>query len=314
MKRPARTVPLLVWGAAGALFLAVLLFAHWLPDAKTAEATGYFNVQRLDRLRARQQPGVPRVVVVGTSLSMSALFFDEDMEQFARDNGLPGVQFIRFTKLDASLEDYAPLLAKILDAAPDIVLFESRLFLLTHQFKEWEKKTMRFFAQEDGKDARKKLKRFFEERFGAKRPQQKKENPNVAVSEKKILDSIRRRQTQNDLDNFQNAMEDKMIVREFSVPAAYAAFFEELRKRGIIGALLDTPASEHETTLFAHEKMLELTRHYQEACAIHALAYPGKLGLEYYKDFRHMNERGRDAFSRWFLAEIPLVMKKGRPS
>ena len=313
VKNPEKAVPVMVWAVTGALFLAVILFAHALPDAKTAEAVEYFNVKRLTRFHAQPPSSAPRVVVVGTSLSMSALFFDEDMARFARENGLPGVDLIRFIKMDSALEDFTPLLDSILEAAPDVVIFEARLFVLTNQRQERRLKKMRFFRQDDDSDDRTKLKQFFGGLVSAKRPSQKKDNPNIPVLEQRLMEALRQRQTQRDLWQFQDAVEERTIIRPFSVPDAYQRFFNALRKKRIPAILLDTPASQYESSLYARalqEEMPVLISRYQETCGLQYLAYPGQLGLDQFKDFRHMNERGRETFSRWFLYEVPRLVEK----
>jgi len=314
--RPGKAVPATVWAAAGVLFFAVALFAHTLPDAKTAEAIEYFNVDRLERFPARSSARAPRIVAVGTSLTMSALFFDEELARFARENGLPEVDLVRFIKLDSALEDFAPLLDPILAAEPDAVFFETRLFTLINRLDDRKARKLHFITKDDGSDDRKKLKLFFTQIFSKKAPSRKRDNPNIPVSEQRLLEKLGQRQNQRNLWEFQDAMEERFSIRPFSVPAGYQRFYDALKQKRIAAILLDAPVSHQELAIYAKEMETEipaLIRRYEEACGMRYLEYPGQRGLEYFNDFRHMNERGRDAYSRWFLSEIPKLAAKRKP-
>ena len=317
-KRQNETVPAAVWLVTGVLVLCVVLFAHSLPEAKTAKELEYFNAERLKRFSSK--PIRPlRVVVVGSSLSMCALFFDEEMEQLARENGLPSLEFVRFIKLDARLMDFAPLLDPIIKAGPDLVFFESSQFILgPKDAGDNGLKRLFFFAEDTGNDDRKKLKEFFQEqfsRFRKKAASTKKENPNVPVSEKKVLIALRQRQVQSDFELLQEEREERQELRQFAVPEEYKVFFEALRQKHITGVLLGLPLAQEFGSAYPPEMMSGipgLIKRYQEVFGLQYLEYPEALGLEYFKDFTHLNEQGRVTYSTWFLSELPVLVKKGR--
>lgn len=315
-KRPRQAVPITVWLATGALFLCVVLFAHLLPEAKTAEALEYFNINRLERFSSNSSHPL-RVVVVGSSLSMCGLFFDEDMERLAREKGVP-LEFIRFIKLDANLTDFVPLLEPILKAEPDIVFFEANHFVLGPLgADDRDMKRLRFFAPDTGGDDRTKLRRFFQAQFDRlkrKGPVKKKDNPNIPLSEKRVLLTLRQRQTQNDFEMLQEQRADRTGLRRFSVPDGYQAFFDALKQKHIACVMLELPHPPQWEATFPREVvtgMPPLIKRYEEVYGLTYLAYPETLGLEYFKDFTHLNDRGRVLCSQWFVSALPGLVKKG---
>lgn len=317
MRGRGGSVPLPVWAMTGALFLGILLFARALPGAKTAEAARYFNVERLDRFRAAAPPRPPRVVVVGSSLSMCALPFDGELEQFARENGLPDLVFVRFIKLDAALRDFTPLLDFILQADPDVVFFESRMFVLSSRGERGEGRRRPLFFRDDANDDRKKLQAFLRGLIWKNQPPPKKENPNVPGSEQKVLLAIRERQSQDAFEHIREAAEERLSIRPFSVPDEYKTFFDALRRKHIIGVLLDFPRSRMFESAISPEVVSAMPgriKRYEDAYGLRSMAYPGRLGLDHFKDFTHLNARGSAAYSRWFLSELPALLAAGKTS
>jgi hypothetical protein len=307
---------LTVWAVAGALFLCVVLFAHVLPDPKVIETVRHYNIQRLSRFYSKAAPHPPRIIVVGTSLSTCALFFDEEMEQFARKNGLPDLEFVRFIKLDATLKDFVPLLGSIIAAEPDVVFFETNAFVLSRRSDDNpDSRMMRIFSQDDSSDDRKKLQLFFQAKFLGKGLPRKKDNPNVSVSEKEVLLKLRQRQTQDDFEQFREEALEPLQVRPFSVPDEYLAFFNAMKQKHITAALLDLPRSRKAESAFPPEMRKargDMIKRYQNAYGLRYVSYPELLGLEYFQDFTHMNERGRGECSRWFLSGLPSLIERGK--
>jgi len=317
VKAPRGAVPLWVWIAAAMLFAGVVLFAHQLPDPSRAEALAYFNVKRVERF-AGQQGGHPlRVVVLGISHAQCALFFDEEMEAFSRTNGFGEIQFLRFAKLDGAIADFVPVLGPISEARPDIVLIEANLLLFDFRGgMDDMPQRFRFLRSEelrDRGDDRNKLRNYFLGMLGIQQRPRQAAGPNDAASDRKAYLNIRHRQSELDFSRYRDAGADRLRVRSFGAPTAFIDFFESMKRTGVPVVMLDVPRSAKANAIRSDDinaAAQRLIRQYQDACGLRYLAYPGPLGTEYFKDFVHMNEQGRERYSRWFLSELPRVLER----
>jgi len=307
-----------IWAAAGALFLGLIAAVHFQPDRSAAEAVEYFNVQRLDRLPAKRTGGGrPRVIVVGTSLTLCGLYFDEDMERLAALTGAPSMDFVRFVKLDGSLTDFSPLLPFIANAEPDIVFFESTLFLIdSPRENEGRRGNAGFLRQEIGDD-RKKLQSLLRLWSGRRTPIGESLSPNSLVSARRVFTRIPDRRTQeeqDDLERFARNAGTRMKLRPVSLPGPYASFLQDLQRRGVPVVLLDIPRTPRSDSTYPPEILRNMSRSiagFQEAYGLGYLACPFRQGPTYYKDIVHLNARGRDVYCRWFLSQLPGLLKKG---
>jgi len=317
IQKASPSVPLGVWAASGVAFLAIMLYAHFLPPRSEAEAVRFFNIERLDRFSHGGSRHPLRVVVVGPSHTLCALYFDENMEQFARQNGLSDLQFVRFVKLDGTLRDFTPVLEPIVRADPDIVFFDSNLFVFNFRHHAVAGQNRRLFNKDDDSDDRKKLLALAQDAIGNRKGMKKKPNPNVLTSEEESFRNISMRQADEDFDRYRDQADMGIRLQTFDIPPHYRAFIDTLRRRGTPVVLLQIPASRDAISVYPVDLLVgadALVARYQQELGLGYLEFPRRLGLEYYKDFVHMNERGRELYSRWFLSELPALVRKDRPS
>jgi hypothetical protein len=106
---------LLLGLAATALLLA-------RDDTRTPEYTDqFYATARLERFRG---PGPVRVVALGSSLVGYGLAFDDNLEALGRAQGCP-LRFIRFSHNGRSLDTVPPLLARLRQQPPDVLVMEA---------------------------------------------------------------------------------------------------------------------------------------------------------------------------------------------
>lgn len=285
--------PFRIWLVTGVLFLSVIAGAHFLPDRTPTKADllKNFNHTRVGRLATGEaEKGYPRVIVIGTSLTHDAFFFDEEMETFAVKNGFRGMQFVRFVKSAGRLEDFIPLLDYIKEAGPDFVFLESNLLGIDFSGG--------FIARE--KD-RVKLRLYIRKMFGKELP----EPDNQLTGEQKFKKE-ERHQTNTDFINYLNGRKG-IHLRQFSLPREYEIFFNDLQRSGSKIILLDMPRSARAVTAYTPEfldEMRSLIKSYQTTYGLLHWEAPDYSDLEYYIDFVHLNKKGRNAYSLWFLSEF----------
>jgi len=100
---------------AGALLL-------WRADgAERVHADQFFDTARLARLEA---PGPLRVVALGSSMVSHALVFDGELEAMGAAAGRP-VRFVRFSRNGRSLDAVPALLARLAERPPDLLVTEA---------------------------------------------------------------------------------------------------------------------------------------------------------------------------------------------
>jgi hypothetical protein len=112
------------WLFALALLLGLAATALLLSPKETAtpESTdAFYATARLDRF---QDPGPVRVVALGSSLVSFGLDFDQDIEALGRAQGRP-LRFIRFTHYGRNLDSLPPLLERIRQRPPDVLVLEA---------------------------------------------------------------------------------------------------------------------------------------------------------------------------------------------
>jgi hypothetical protein len=86
-----------------------------------------------------------------------------------------------------------------------------------------------------------------------------------------------------------------------------------MKRRGTKVVMLDLTRSEESRKAYGAEFMNSTTqqiRRLREEYELEFLEYPSVLTLDHYRDFAHMNEKGRKVFSRWFLSELPKFLKR----
>jgi hypothetical protein len=299
VKDQKKIPPFRVWIVTGILFLAVIVGTHFLPDIpKTAnDLPTYFNHSRLEGLSAGAAgSGFPSVVVIGTSLTQCAFFFDEEMEKFAVQNGFGGLRFTEVSRGLARLDDFIPLLGIIKEAKPEFLFLESNLFGIE-------------FSQKN--DARDKLRFYIKKVLGIKGKEVKRQPDRNNLPEGALKQNKKRQhQRSTDFIMYRDVIIKNAGLRPFSLPREYEIVVEDLRRRGTKIILLDMPRSTKAVSAYNPgflDEMRLMIRRYQVAYGLLHWESPYYPDLDYYSDFAHLNEKGRIAYSRWFLKELSRI-------
>lgn len=263
----------------GMLFISVIAVFFILMDRSdnAEERLKDFGPSGLERLSAgKTDDGQPTVIVIGTSLTHCALYFDEEMEKFAVQNGFGGPRFITFTRDGASLDDFIPLLDLIRKAKPEYLFLESNLFGIEFSFqKDYTVNRLHHY-----------LRRMLitKEKWGCR--QQHQTTAEFAMY---------RHFTRN------------AGLRTFSLPREYEIAFEDLRRGGTQIVLLDMPRSAKAVSAYPAGFFVDMRRlfsRYQHTYGLRLWDSPYYPDTDRYADFAHLNEKGRNAYSLWFLRKF----------
>lgn len=288
-------VPYHVWIITAILFSAVIAFSHALPDGvETREVlVKNFNPAGLERLSAGDAgTGYPGVVVIGTCLTAYALFFDEDMERLAAQNGFGKLKFVNFSTGGARLDDFISLLDLIRQARPQFLFLESNLFGIAAPRENNSRTKLRLFMKE----------MFVSVMWNAGRRQAVSDAP----EDKLVPQEEARHQTNFDFAVYR-AGKKNIGLKPFSLPREYEALFKDLQSNGSKIVLLDMPRSAMAISAYNPgflDEMRRLIGLYQGSYGLLHWESPDMPDLDNYYDFVHLNAKGRTAYSLWFLSEL----------
>ncbi len=302
LRKPPKAPPLWVWGITGLLFGVELIFAWYLPPStdRFLENPAFFS-QRLQNF-AHLEHDVQKIVVLGTSRTAHAFFYDHYMERFAKRNGFHKIKFIRFVKTTGMLEDFASLWAPILEVKPDIIFCEATLIQFCTDQDSINQSHQDMFDKSD-QDSRNKLHNFLKHLLFEPLPSISWNDPQFDDRKLFVLD---RQSTDNALEKRQKWISQVRKIRQLPAFSEHQAFFNHLRKDGIKFILLDVPSFQEYTEFSPEQRknIQALRKQYKELYEIEYLAFPERMGLEYYQDFGHLNLKGREHYCRWFLSEL----------
>lgn len=284
---PPLSPPLWVWAATASVCLVIgvlffLAFRNFLSEEKKD-----FASSGLERIGAFSQSGggAQRVIALGTSLMYFDTFFDGKMDAFARSQGHGRLRFLRIARARGSFEYFTPMLDGILAARPDVIIIEHDLL-----FYQWD---------EAGQD----LPGFIKEKIKALLGVSFKPNP-LNFLEDKLEPDI----TAQDPAGF--ADPEKFIAMR-PLAAVWNGEVEDFLKRagdrGIIVVLLKMPRTPTTESIMAPEAdkgVIEARMKRYRGLGIGELIFPEALDTSHYLDYSHLNEKGRERFSRWLVIRL----------
>lgn len=279
--------PLRVWAATASVCLITglvffLMFRNYLAGVKKE-----FVTSGPERIGAFSQsgPGAQRVIALGTSLMYFDTFFDGKMDAFARSRGYERLRFLRIARARGSFEYFSPLLESILAARPDVLIIEHDLL-----FYRWAA---------DGQDLpgfiKERIKSFFGIPF----------KPNHLI----LLDGNLEPGTPV-MDPAGFADPEKFIaMRPLATgwDGEVEDFLDRARGRGITVVLLKmprAPLAERVLAPEAYRGVIEARMKRYRALGARELVFPEELDLSHYLDYSHLNEKGREIFSRWLVVRL----------
>lgn len=282
--------PLRVWWAAAAAFaglflLTLPLFHRYKADEKLFVEASLLRLESFSAGRSGKK-GI-RVIAAGSSLMARATLFDWRMEDFAGENGLEGVGFLRMTRPSSDLADFSPLFGKIFEALPDIILIESESVFYVRRDKSFFREYPDF------------LRTAINVSLKAKKPALPKLEADIQDAD---LSPLRGKKTRNKLKAAVSSVRNWTLA-EFE---AIEPFFREAAARGIRVVLLDirrAPEFEELAGIDAPDTGGLLER-LENEYGVTVIGLPEKMGTEYYSDHAHINEEGRVRFSSWLVRAL----------
>jgi hypothetical protein len=287
-------VPLGIWvSSLVALLLLVgladLLYRKLpLSGAEHRQLQECFQVERLNSL---EQPGV---VVIGTSAVRHGLPFDQDMEQLARDQG-EEIHFIRFSRNQGSARDFSVLLDAVLQARPRWVFIQAEPLVLelhsSHLYRrvlEAARKRIHFLARL----AALRLANVFGGSLPCRNTPQ--DDSNLDLEKTATAQSIR------------NPLHDSYSIQVPALPG-YTSFIDEAKRRNIRVVLLEMNRSREGNEVFGpgfRKTLNNALRQLADSWKVPLWQFTGDLSMQHYADRGHLNRRGRQVFTRWFLSRL----------
>lgn len=286
MNRSNKSAPLMVW--AMTLGFVILMAAGTLYLYFQTKPFIEFNS---DRLAAFKDVKGKKVAGIGSSLMYNATYFDDFMSDFCLKNGYESIRFLRIVRYGSSIEDFFQLLNPILDASPDVILIESNLLF----FNRGERRLPSAAA-----DFKKFLK------FLIRYPErindfQRGERGNLELMMELPFQSPK----QDTVERLQRAAKlKKMQVRNPDELKELSVFFSMCKERQIKVVIVEIPGflenGMAEWSL-KKQKIASLCQALETEYGTEYLTFPYQFGLEYYRDFAHFNQKGRESYSRWLV-------------
>ncbi|MBL7961593.1 hypothetical protein JNL27_15270 [bacterium] len=288
MNYQSKSPPMYVWGMTLVFVCLTFIVSFKLySDSKTFVD---YNVERLDTFRTVKGK---KVIGIGSSLLHNATFFDQFMSDFGEDIGYDSIRFLRIVRYGSAIEDFIPLMTPMLDASPDMIIIESNiLFLLGGEVRRpkiW-------------KDIAKFI------RFAIKHPTRIPVFERAGRGNLELNMELPFHLSQHDtLTRVKRVMKMKAFkVRSSDFPKEVIDFFSGSTERKIKIIIIDVPyvilEEVIQETSLIQQKTTYLRSQLQVKYGIEYLVYPDSLGLEYYVDFSHLNQKGRERYSYWLLS------------
>lgn len=287
MNYQKKSAPLYVWGLTFFFVCVVVGFSLFL----FRQSFVYSNIEKI---RIFSTVTEKRIIALGSSLLGHATFPDEFMSDFGKANGFDDFKYLQITRGGGLQEDFIPFMHSITEAKPDIVVIESNLVLLDLDKSE-RLKLIERRHQKKLRHIGSQLIRWF---FGAKQKN--------SQSTLKTIDQ----QTKQDSMFFVLRSEftkNHFGVRDTILPKEIKDFFVRAKEKKIRVILVDIPRSERLeeviTRLPSYDQNVSyMIQALKTKYGVEYLKFPDQLGLEYYVDFAHFNQAGRERYSLWLLS------------
>ncbi len=288
--------PLYVWAAAALAFAAIFLpsFIAFMDFRSNERPFIEASKRRIESFSGKASGDGMRAVAIGSSLFRRAILYDGKMEALAAARGLNGLEFLRLTRPDCELRDYAPLIDGLLSARPDVIIIESdTLFHIRRNtgllmgYSDFLKQ-MLLKSLSSGR-----LVIPERQKYGPDRP----EDPPVPEMELRISTEIRLKALRN------RASADKDSIEGFLKKAASQG------ARIVLVDMQREPGFERLAGL-GRQQTASLAGSLPEEYGVTLISYPGELGKEFFWDHAHLNEEGRTRFSRWLVDVLKGMDKR----
>ncbi len=245
------------------------------------------------------------IVSIGSSITRHAIYYDGEMNAFARQNGFDNFLFIRFVLGGSHLSQFYPLFDHIIAAKPDIVLFQSSFIAYKKKFQKkhhGQIHSYRYFFKQYVKYGIS-----FGTSFKKFRHNRKQQEP---LSLRTIKKRQSRSQTPSRLKRIAKRRMQWSLRKIDEIPDELDQFFKQAADAGIKVIILNLPRSEKSKAGLpgTEEEYIRLMKDYENNYQIHCLDYPYQLGLESFVDYHHMTPTSRENYSSWLLKQLNTLI------
>lgn len=281
---------------AAAAFVALFILTVHLYRVFKADERRFVESasERLSSLPARDPASAHlRVVATGSSLIRRATFFDDKMSDFAARNRGARMEFVRVARSNGDITDLAPFFREVLDASPDVVLMEHESVFYTRRKKGFRNEYPPFLKA--------LIKNLMKMRLVVP-----KEKANLLDASNDPLDPIRPERARRMLNDAVLSYRNRAMADFDEIEP----FFREAREKGIRVVLVDirrSPALEAAIGVDRSETAAALERLGRDY-GVELIEPPG-YAQEYYWDYAHLNEAGRELFSLWLVEALAGLQK-----
>ncbi len=297
--------PMWVWISTAIISLILLIFSIVTFPKITLHT---FNAQRLNRFISHPgKTAAPSIAVLGTSLTEKAFYKDEAMEKMAdnQGDGLP-IRFLRFT-LDAGvLPDYHALLGAVIETRPDLICIESALFTINFRGQSFRQ----YVFDRHRSYIRKCIKMILVHiPLVGKRYYLPTEFGRGNYTDPPLGKPIRRRQAQ---EQYRKSVRH-MVTRSFAEGKKYGDLFREAHRLGVRICLLDLPRADDAWELLPADfqaSCRQLIAQYERTYGVIYQDFSLHLAQEDFIDMAHLSAKGRYRYSKWFIEQLPQLLKK----
>lgn len=284
--------PARVWLFAtlfGLIFIGGFELVSTEVEIPSSQAFLNHNRARLSRFAAltANSPSQLKVVILGNSTIKYGTAIDEESFSFT---GSDKIRVIRIVNNWANFSDFSPLTEQILNLRPDLIVMQTDLLGRVRLIEHFTKPAQ--------------LQRYLKWRaFGPgdwdplNLNQAELQTDQVDYNDKSEQRFERRRKS---LTEWQGIDLDGPDAKQAN------DFIESARQRGISIVLLYTPVTARveplEKTIQQH--LSGAVNRQLEHEGVTLLEYPSEMDDSQFSDFVHMNERGREIYTKWLVPEL----------
>jgi len=290
---PKKSPPLYVWLVAIALSLSIIAGADFIFGEPSLK---YLNANRLNVIPTGKESR--RIVIIGSSSTRLAIYFDTLLSSIATSNRLENYSFNRFVLGGPHPSSFYPLYEKILETEPDIVMIQNLMLfydkvIINPNYDSHKKYFKQWIGNLIGIEPFNKNYYFNRKQAGFMRSH-------------KILEVQNKKQTPAEEKRFKKKKAELIIRRVEELPKELEKFLVEARAKGIKVISHDIPiAPRIRSALPLTEEQRQLLQdQYHEKYGVTFWEFPFELQMKDYMDFVHVVPEVQKKYSTWLVLQI----------
>lgn len=280
--------PMRVWG----LTIVILLTLGISTFIRVKTSFVRSSVKHLSKLDSGSQR---KVIAIGSSLLEAAV--SPDSARYLLQSTPTNSNYLQLTRTRALLSDFYPLMNKMLEVRPEIVLIQaSLLWQPRNVLNQWDERFKHALQKH-----RAGLKRLIAARIFSPMG-----IPDTDLNQTGSFKKIHRDSSLfADVVRFRN----QFTVMDSELDEDFKTFLLDARARNTRIIVVDVPryaGLEEQISGSKNNKQRWTALHdvLQTGYGVRFMEFPDTLSLDHYKDFSHFNSTGRDKYSRWLFCEL----------